>query len=121
MTEIAPCLRPDDLRRRPKTEQARAVMSAGVRRALAEGRGHQGPESERVLRRRHPASFIKVQELCDRIVDYWRSRGYHGIAAAPRIAILDDQDSRYSKYRSKDIWEIETNIGADGYPPRYPA
>jgi hypothetical protein len=109
-------LRYSDERKRPKTPEQRAIISAGVRRALAEGRGRRGDaDPEIVAKRKRNHSLVKVQQQCERIIEYWATRGYHAIIAKPR----EVQMGPNTKLNGGNIiWEIETNIGPDGYPPK---
>ena len=104
-----------DERKRPKTLEQRAAISASVRKAFAEGRGRKDFNPEVVAKRRRPGTLLVTQQLCERIIAYWCMQGYSTISAKPRAVKLESN----SKYKGNTIvWEIETNIGPDGYPPR---
>lgn len=47
----------------------------------------------------------QAQELADRIIAYWRSRGFHGIRANVR------------RLNSFGDWTVASNLNARGFPP----
>ena len=54
-----------------------------------------------------------AEQIAARIKEYWRARGYAGIAASisRRNTGSRTADQRY-------VWEVRSNIGPNGYPPQ---
>lgn len=60
------------------------------------------------------SSLQGATAMAERIVHYWRTRGYHGITAS----IVPVTSKYLSRIGDEPFYGIISNIGPTGYPPR---
>jgi hypothetical protein len=64
-----------------------------------------------------------AERLADRIMIYWRARGYRGISAGaietapPKGLTVHNPKSGKSQNDHRPIFQIVSNIGQHGFPP----
>lgn len=70
---------------------------------------------------------LGAQRLANRLVAFWRARGYRGIAAGvvetkpPRDLMVYNPTTGRSQSDRRPIYTVVSNIGSHGYPPLRPA
>lgn len=70
------------------------------------------------------SSEIGANRIADRLIRYWKGRGYTGITAAAveapiKIPLFTWHAGRQQRDR-RPVFAVVSNIGPDGFPPRRP-